>query len=277
MQVGDEGDQIHVSASLTDAVDRALHVIRAHREGGVGVGDGEGGIVVGVNSQTGGDVFPRLGNGGCDEFRQASPIGVAQCQHRGPGVLGGLERSQGVFAILPEGVEEMLRVVNHLPALGAKQPDRVGDHRQILFQADAEHVSHLKFAGFSDDGDHRGLGVEQRPHTGVFLCRDSTPASHAERGDFGVFQLKSGHFPEERGILGVGKGESPLDKIHAEEVELLRDLKLVLEREVESLALGSIPKGGVVDFDASRLHGHHFDKSSGPNKKALPSGRASIF
>ena len=60
---------------------------------------------------------------------------------------------------------------------------------------------------------------------------------------------------KERRILGIGKREPPLDVIDAQEIQLLRDLKLVLKRKVESLALRSVAEGRVVDLDASCFHG----------------------
>jgi hypothetical protein len=53
LAIGDEGNEIHISAALADAVDGALDMFRSGDEGGVCVGDGKGGIVVGVNSKAG--------------------------------------------------------------------------------------------------------------------------------------------------------------------------------------------------------------------------------
>ncbi len=50
MEIGDEGHEIHVAATFSYAVDGALDVIRAGEDCGLGVGDRERGVVVGVDA-----------------------------------------------------------------------------------------------------------------------------------------------------------------------------------------------------------------------------------
>ena len=51
LQVGDHGDQIDVAAALAEAVDRALHLGRAHLHRGQRVGNRQFAVVVAVNAQ----------------------------------------------------------------------------------------------------------------------------------------------------------------------------------------------------------------------------------
>src|SRR6185437_3915320 len=52
-------------------------------------------------------------------------------------------------------------------------------------------------------------------------------------------------------VLGVGEGITPFNIVDAQFVEPLGDPQLVLEREVDPLALASVAQGRVVDRDPS--------------------------
>src|SRR5205823_4431657 len=124
----------------------------------------------------------------------------------------------------------------------------------------------------------RRLGVEEFFQQLVVLGLDAAAAGHAERGDLRVLELQLADVAEEGGVLRVGAGEAALDVIDAELVELLGDEKLVLEREVEPLALRAVAEGGVVDFDAACCVSHdavpgHYRQMKNP----AGSGRALVF
>jgi hypothetical protein len=71
-----------------------------------------------------------------------------------------------------------------------------------------------------------------------------------------VTEVEAADVLEESAVLLVGAGEAALDVIDTEFVELLRDQQLVLEREVEPLALRAVAEGGVVDLDAASGGAH---------------------
>ena len=58
-----------------------------------------------------------------------------------PASCGGLQRLQGVLGVVPEAVEEVLGVVEHLAPGRLAVGDRVGDHVQVLLQRRAEHLA----------------------------------------------------------------------------------------------------------------------------------------
>jgi hypothetical protein len=164
---------------------------------------------------------------------------------------GRQQRAERVPRVGPVGVEEVLGVVHDLPAGRPHQPDAVADHLQVLVDRDAEHPGDLELAALADDRHDRRLGLEQRPHARVVLGLDPAAAGHAERRHLRVLQLELPHVAEERGVLRVAQREPALDVVHAQLVQLLRDQQLVLERQVEPLALGPVPQGRVVDLDAA--------------------------
>src|SRR5262249_44300213 len=51
-------------------------------------------------------------------------------------------------------------------------------------------------------------------------------------------------------VLGVGQRVTALDEIHAEVVEPAGEVQLVLQREVDALALAAVAQRRVVDVDA---------------------------
>jgi hypothetical protein len=178
-------------------------------------------------------------------------VGIAEHEHGSAGFLRGGEGAEGKLAVLSEGVEEMLGVVDDLTAFGTEKADGVGNHGEIFFGRDAENVQHLVFAAFSDDGDHGGFGVEEGAHAGVFMGFHAAAAGHAEGGDLAGFEFELWDFAEKGRVFGIGEGEAALDKIDAQEVEFLGDLQLILKGEIESFALRAVAEGGVVDFDSA--------------------------
>ena len=57
---------------------------------------------------------------------------------------------------------------------------------------------------------------------------------------------------EELDVLRVGARPAALDEVHAEDVELLGDAQLVLDRGRHALDLEAVAKGGVEDLDRGR-------------------------
>ncbi len=189
-------------------------------------------------------------DGGGDVVGQRAAVGVAQDDDRGAGVLGRSQRLQGVLGVVPVAVEEVLGVVEDLAAGLAAVGHRIGDHAQVLFQRGAEHFADVQVPGLADDGDDRRLGVEQRLEAGVVGRLDALAARHAEGGDAGVPQRQLADFLEILEVLGVGQRIAALDEVHAQLVEPARDVQLVLQGEVDALALAAVAQGGVVDVDA---------------------------
>src|SRR5262249_59710909 len=85
---------------------------------------------------------------------------------------------------------------------------------------------------------------------GVLRGADALAGGHAEGGDAGVAEAQVPDLTEVLVVLGVGQRVAALDEVDAEVVEPLGDEELVLEREVDALALAAVPQGGVVDEDA---------------------------
>ena len=77
-----------------------------------------------------------------------------------------------------------------------------------------------------------------------------------------VVELQLGRGPgEELDVLRVGAGPAALDEVHAEEVELLGDAQLVVDRRRHALDLQAVAQRRVEDLDAcpsvdARLSAH---------------------
>ena len=129
--------------------------------------------------------------------------------------------------------------------------DRVGDHVQVFFQGRAEHLAHVQVPGLADDGDHRRSAASSRA-----LRQVSSPGATPLRRVMpkaATRAWRSGSLPdllEILEVLGVGQRIAALDEIDAQVVEPRGDAQLVLEREVDALALAAVAEGGVVDEDA---------------------------
>lgn len=108
--------------------------------------------------------------------------------------------------------------------------------------------------GFAHDGDHRRLGIEKHADLLIVLDGHALAASEAEAGDASVLPLAARGLLEELQVLRIGTRPAALDVMNPELIEPLRDPQLVGEREIDALALGTIPERGVVDFDLLWLH-----------------------
>ena len=95
---------------------------------------------------------------------------------------------------------------------------------------------------------------------------DVLAAGHAEGGDLGVLQRQLADLLEVLGVLGVGERIAALDVVDAQLVEPARDEQLVLEREVDALALAAVAQRRVVDLDAC----HREFSDTGPAKQKTP-------
>ncbi len=260
-EVGYDADQIDVAAAFAHAVDGALHLRRATRHGRQRVGHGHVAIVVAVNAQLDTELAAHGLHRGGDVVGQGAAVGVAQDHDRGAGVLRRPQRLQGVLGVVPVAVEEVLGVVEHLAAGLPTVGHRVGDHAQVLIKGSAEDLAHVQVPRLADDGDDRRLGVEQRLEASVLGGLDALAAGHAEGGNASVPQRNLADFLEVLEVFRVGQRIAALDEVHAEFIEAARDVQLVLQGEVDTLALAAVAQGGVVDVDARH------DGSC--NKKAL--------
>ncbi len=259
-EVGDHAHEVHVAAALADAVHCPLHLGCPLRHGGQGVGHRHVAVVVTVDAQLGPDGLAGLLDGRGDVVGQGAAVRVAQDQDRRAGLLGGSQGSQGVVTIVAEAVEKMLRIVKDLSAGLLAVSHRVADHAQVFLKGGAEHVADVQVPGLADNGDDGRLCVEQCLEAGVLLGPDALSPRHAEGRDPGVPERQLADFLEILEVLGVRQRVAALHEIDAQLVEPARDLELVLEREVDALALAAVAEGGIVDLDA--CHGRSQNKNA---------------
>ena len=88
----------------------------------------------------------------------------------------------------------------------------------------------------------------------IVLDGHALASGEAEAGDASVLPLAARGLLEELQVLRIGTRPAALDIMNPELIEPLRDPQLVGEREIDALALGTIPERGVVDFDLLWLH-----------------------
>jgi hypothetical protein len=104
----------------------------------------------------------------------------------------------------------------------------------------------MQVPGLADQGDDRGLGVQQRGEVGVVVDPTAGPAGGPEGGQGGVAPGQLGGPGEVLGVLGVGPGPAALDDVDAEVVEQAGHPQLVGHGELEADLLRAVAQGGVV-------------------------------
>ena len=268
LQVGDHGEDVGVAGPLAVAVERPLHVGCAGVHGRERVGDCTARVVVAVDAEPGaGRLAHRVHDVG-HLVGQPPAVGVAE--HRD--VRSRLDRDpehlQRVRRVGRVAVEEVLRVEEDPPPLGAQVRHRVLDHREVLVQRGAQGQLDVAGVALGHQGDHACPGVTQGGHLGVVGGLRTGSAGRAERGELRSPQVELGpSSPEELRVLRVGTRPPALDEAHPERVEVGGHRQLVLHREGQALLLGAVAQRRVVDVELVGAH------AALPNKKDPPRSR----
>ena len=268
LEIRDQRHQVEVAAALAVAVDRPLHLHAARPHRGERVGHREPRVVVRMDAERHRQAPAQLQDPLGHDLGQLPAVGVAEDDRVGAGFLRRVERRERVPAVEPPAVEEVLRVVHHLPSEALEPRDALPDHPQVLLPRRLQHPIHVEGRGLADQGDDRRPGVHQRADVAVFLAPCARPSGAAEGRHLRARGRRLPHAAEELGVLGIGAGPAALDVVDAEAVEDAGDLHLVLQREGETLALGAVTEGGVVEPDGRGVrYGHGV-----PGKRKRPLG-----
>ena len=184
--------------------------------------------------------------------RQHAAVGVAQRDDLGTGVVRRAQHLERVVTVGAVAVEEVLGVQEHRLPLLAEVGDGVADHREVLLERGPQRQLDVAVVRLGDQGDDRGAAVAERGDQRVVCRAYAGAAGGAERRELGVPQVELvGGAAEELGVLGVRPRPAALDVADAQPVELLGDGQLVGDRQVESLLLGAVAQGGVVDVEGA--------------------------
>ncbi len=144
----------------------------------------------------------------------------------------------------------MLGVINHLATLGDQKRNRIGKHRQVFRQLDPQHFTHMKIPRLANHRADRRQRISQSPHPRVVLGGYATTPSHPKGRHLDVLEIKIADRVEVLGVLRVRQRIAALDVVEAKRIQTQRDLQLVLEREIDPLALAAVSQRRVVDLDA---------------------------
>jgi hypothetical protein len=143
----------------------------------------------------------------------------------------------------------VLTVDEDPPPLADEVGHRVVDHREVLRGGGPQGPLDVPQVGLGDQGDRRGLRVEQRAHLRVSATAAGL-AGGAERDQQRVPQVQlSAGASEELGVLGHRAGPAALADDDPELVEQPGHRQLVDHRVAQPLALGTVAQRRVVDLE----------------------------
>lgn len=198
LEVGGDGEQVGVAGALAVAVDRALHVGRAGADRRDGVGGRAAGVVVAVGADSGPGRGDDVGDDLLDLVREHAPVGVAEHDDLGAGLVRGAHDRQGVVAVEVPAVEEVLAVEEDAAAPADEVADGVTDHLEVLPEGRAQRPLDVAGVGLRDEAHDRRLGVDEGTHEGV-LRRDPAGATGGPEGGEGrVTQVEPRSWPARR-------------------------------------------------------------------------------
>ena len=216
-QRGDEGGEIGVSATLTDAVQCALDLPHAGANGHERVCDGVLGVVVGVNAEMRArDVAADRLNDRADFVRHGPAVRVAEDHPTRPGAVGCRDTVQRVGGVRLVAVEEVFGIEHGFAPGFRGRFDGVRDAAEIVFERNFERDMDVIVPALGHEHDRIGIRGEEGRDAGIVRCRSPCPFRHAERAELSL----QARLTTEKGRVGnVGPGIAAFDVIDAEAID----------------------------------------------------------
>ena len=242
-------DEITVAGALAVAVDGALHLRRAGVHGNQRIGHAEADVVVGVNADVAGKFLARGGGDGGHFARQRTAVRVTQHHKIRPGLLRRKPCCHRIFGVVLVAVERVLCVVDDFLPLLFQEPNRVGDHRQILLRSGAQYLFHVQQPRLAKESDHRCLSGDEQVDLRVVLGGDFLAARRTESGNLGVLPLALGRLFEKLDVLRVAPRPTALHVMHTKVVQLFGYTQLVRNRETHAFALRAVTQCRVINLN----------------------------
>src|SRR5581483_10219247 len=257
LEIGNDRAEIQVAATLADAVDRPLHLARAHLDRRERIGDRELAVVVAVDAERRRDHSRERRDSRANLARQPAAVGVAEHDPVGAAVLRGLEAVERVLGVRAKAVEKMLRVEDNFFDPLLHVGNRIRDDLQVRFQTDAEIFANVEVPRLTDERDRRSLGFDQRLEAQVLRRFGRRLACHAERRDLGVAELEPFDSLEELRVARVRSRKAAFDVVDADLVELRGDAQLVFQRKGDVFRLAAVAQRRIVDENVLFSGGHN--------------------
>ena len=183
-------------------------------------------------------------------MRQRTAVGVAQHHAVGAVDHGGLEHPHCVFGVRLEAVEEVLGVEEDADPLTLQERDGLADHGHTLVERGAQRLGDMEVPALAHDAGGGGTGLDERGQRGIDVDLPGRTPGGTEGHEFSGAQVELLRSPlEELGVLRIGLRIATLDPAHPEELELLGDAELVVDRERDALELGAVAQRRVEDLD----------------------------
>src|SRR6478735_8904192 len=158
------------------------------------------------------------------------------------------------LVIVPVAVEEMLGVVDGLATVVDDEPDRVGDHVEVLRGGRAKDFDDVEQPRLAEDRHDRGLGGHQLAQVGIVAGLVRAMPGRAERRELRALPAHLASRCEEVDVLRVRPRPAALDERHPELVEHPCHTQLVGERQRDVLALRPVAQCRVVEDDRGVAH-----------------------
>ena len=181
------------------------------------------------------------------------PLVSQSTTQRAPASSAGAQAVERIAGVRLPAVEEMLGVEDRL----APEPDdmrhRRRDVREVLLERHPERGPHMELVRLADQADHRRPGVDHAGQHLVVRRRPPAPLGHPERREPRPVQPRRRF--EEGAVGRVRPRPAALDIVDPEPVERRGDRRLVLDREVDPLALLPVPERRVVEPQPLALRG----------------------
>ena len=255
-EAADDGEDVRVAGPLAVAVGRALHVRRAGIHGGQGVGHRATRVVLGVDAEPDAGATTYVRHHVVHAHREHAAVGVAENPDVGAGTGRRVQDADAVVGIVPVTVEEVLAVDEDAATVLTQERHGVAHHGEVLLVRGAQGLLDVPDVGLGDEGDDRGLRVDQGADLEVVLHAHTGLAGRAEGHQHRVPQLQlAGRRPrEELGVLRHRAGPAALDESHADLVQQARHGELVGDGVRDALALRAVAQRGVEDVEVVGLH-----------------------
>ena len=155
----------------------------------------------------------------------------------------------------------MLCVVEDPAALFAQERHRLGDHGEVLLQADAQHLRYVEVPAFPENNDRLGTRLQKALKLRVVFGCGALPAGGPEGAEFRGLQSQPRGLVEEFHILGIAPRIPGLDPGYAQFVQGAGNREFVPRGKGYTLPLSAVTEGCVENFYRIQIR-HRFLKNT---------------
>ena len=166
LQIGEDGREVRVAATLAEAAERALHMRGAGADGGYGVGHGKAAVVMCVDADgaASAEAVYHRARGLRHLLREGPAIRLAKAHHGRAGLGRRSRHAHRQCAVVLPSEEEMLGIEDDAFPMRDEPCDGLPYHALVLVGRRAEDLADVHAPRLADERDDASASVREGRH-----------------------------------------------------------------------------------------------------------------